>query len=136
MNLHEWITSRVDAVERLARETEGGTTETALRRCEADRRILARHKLNPNAHWYEATMCDGCGWQGDPDYPATDNINDCPELLDLAHAHGFTETDLAALDRPEMKRPEAGPVVGYATIAVTPRMTAEQTPATFRKAES
>lgn len=82
-----------------------------LRRCEADRRILARHRLNPDAYWAEAAMCAGCGTEGEMDYPVTDNLNDCPELLDLAYAHGLTEEILATLDRPqEGERPEpAGP---------------------------
>ncbi len=78
-----------------------------LRRCEADRRILARHRLNPHAIWYEAAKCDGCGTEGEMAYPVTENPNDCPELLDLAHAHGLTEEILAGLDRPqEGERPE------------------------------
>jgi hypothetical protein len=73
-----------------------------LRRCEADRRILARHRLDPDkAGWSEATMCAGCGTYSDCDWPVTDNLNDCPELLDLAHAHGITDDILASLDRPQ-----------------------------------
>ena len=30
-----------------------------LRRCTADRRILARHRLNPDAYWADAAMCKG-----------------------------------------------------------------------------
>lgn len=78
-----------------------------LRRCEADRRILNRHRLNPDASWYRAAMCEGCGTYGEFDDPETENLNDCPELLDLAHAHGLTEEILAGLDRPqEGERPE------------------------------
>lgn len=82
-----------------------------LRRCEADRRILARHRLNPDAWWAEAAMCDGCGTETEYDYPRIENLNDCPELLDLAHAHGLTPEILATLDRPQDgERPEpAGP---------------------------
>lgn len=72
-----------------------------LRRCEADRRILARHRLNPDAHWTDAAACHGCGTEGEMDYPRTDNLNDCPELLDLGYAHGLTEEILAGLDRPQ-----------------------------------
>jgi hypothetical protein len=84
---------------------------TVLRRCEADRRILARHRLDPDAIWHEAAMCEGCGTEDEMAYPRTENLNDCPELLDLAHAHGITEEILAALDRPqEGERPEpSGP---------------------------
>jgi hypothetical protein len=78
-----------------------------LRRCEADRRILARHRLNPDAYWSEAAMCEGCGTSGDCDDPVTENLNDCPELLDLGHAHGLTEEILARLDRPQKgERPD------------------------------
>lgn len=81
-----------------------------LRRCEADRRILARHRLNPDGYWAEAAMCDGCGTEGEMAYPVTENLNDCPELLDLGFAHGLTEEILATLDRPqEGERPEPGP---------------------------
>lgn len=80
---------------------------TVLRRCEADRRVLARHRLDPDAYWADAAMCEGCGTEGEMDYPVTENLNDCPELLDLAHAHGLTPGILAGLDRPqEGERPE------------------------------
>jgi len=78
-----------------------------LRRCTADRKILARHQLDPDAIWYEAAMCKGCGTYGDMETPVTENLNDCPELLDLAHAHGLTPEIRATLDRPqEGERPE------------------------------
>lgn len=78
-----------------------------LRRCNADRKILARHQLDPHAIWYEAAMCEGCGTEGEMAYPVTENLNDCPELLDLAYAHGLTPAILATLDRPqEGARPE------------------------------
>lgn len=81
-----------------------------LRRCAADRKILARHRLNPGAYWYDAAMCDGCGTEGEMGYAVTENLNDCPELLDLAEAHGLTSEILAGLDRPqEGERPEPGP---------------------------
>ncbi|MFI2632599.1 DUF6221 family protein [Streptomyces collinus] len=88
-----------------------------LRRCEADRRILARHRLDPDAVRYEAAMCDGCGTEGEMAYPVTENLNDCPELLDLAYAHGLTDEILATLDRPqEGERPEAGPGMGIPDV--------------------
>lgn len=84
--------------------------EAELRRCAADRKILARHDLDPNACWADAAMCAGCGTEGEMGYAVTDNLNDCPELLDLGHAHGLTLEILAALDRPqEGERPESGP---------------------------
>lgn len=91
----------------------------ARRRCEADRRILARHRLAPDAAWYEAARCEGCGTYGEFDDPETENLNDCPELLDLAYAHGLTPEILAGLDRPQKgKRPErAGPSLVFDAMA-------------------
>lgn len=81
-----------------------------LRRCVADRKILARHRLDPDACWADAAMCEGCGTEGEMGYAVTENLNDCPELLDLAEAHGLTLEILASLDRPERgERPEPGP---------------------------
>ncbi|HUP99279.1 MAG TPA: hypothetical protein VM093_02350 [Aeromicrobium sp.] len=81
-----------------------------LRRCEADRRILTRHYADPRcAHDpVYATACEGCGTYGDNYDPKTDNINDCPELRDLGHAHGLTDEILAGLDRPTP--PERKPI--------------------------
>jgi hypothetical protein len=100
-DLHGWITQQVDETEAEGRVMLIDPTPI-LRRCEADRRILARHRLDPDrAGWSEATMCAGCGTYSDCDWPVTDNLNDCPELLDLAHAHGITDEILATLDRPQ-----------------------------------
>ena len=72
-----------------------------LRRCEADRRILARHRLDPASAQSPAfaAACEGCGHEWVQDYcdPITDNLNECPELLDLAHAHGITPEELSEL---------------------------------------
>jgi hypothetical protein len=88
-----------------------------LRRCAADRRILARHRLDPNAYWADAAMCEGCGTEGEMGYPRTENLNECPELLDLGHAHGLTPEVLATLDRPqEGDRPEPGPGLGVPDV--------------------
>lgn len=123
-DLHAWITAKVDATETAAHKgyafkfvvngsaqaITGTATPPAplaismLRRCEADRRILARHRIDPDsASTDRATACDGCGVEWVQDYcdPFTDNINDCPELLNLAYAHGITREELAALDRPQ-----------------------------------
>lgn len=70
-----------------------------LRRCEADRRILDRHTIDPDRVAFPAA-CNGCG-NDDWGMPNVENINDCPELLDLAHAHGITGEELAQLDRPQ-----------------------------------
>ncbi|MFE5958887.1 DUF6221 family protein [Streptomyces rubiginosohelvolus] len=88
----------------LADHVAANDPATVLRRCEADRRILARHRLDPNFP-YE-TACYGCGTYGDLDLSNTDNLNDCPELLDLAHAHGITPDVLAGLDQPQSPEPK------------------------------
>jgi hypothetical protein len=113
-DLHGWITQQIDTIEREQRDgkvvldeagrydhTEFTNDPALLRRCEADRRILARHRLNPDAIWYEAPMCEGCGTEDEMAYPRTENLNDCPELLDLGYAHGLTPEILATLDRPQ-----------------------------------
>ncbi|WP_329215253.1 DUF6221 family protein [Streptomyces sp. NBC_01485] len=107
-----------------------------LRRCEADRRILARHRLDPGAAGTDrAAACDGCGveWVQDCCDPVTDNLNDCPELLDLAHAHGLTDEILTSLDRPQP--PESKPSIRsrYANggILTTP-ITTSDIPAALR----
>lgn len=117
-----------------------------LRRSEADRKILARHTLDPEATWYEAAMCRGCGDYGEQGYPYTENLNDCPELLDLAYAHGLTPEILASLDRPqEGDRPErTGPSLipdalaeAFSTAmlnAMTTRLVAANTPSPTAKA--
>lgn len=80
-----------------------------LRRCEADRRILARHRK-----WAQSSYCEAC------DQDLTTNLNDCPELLDLGHAHGLTDEILAGLDRPQPPerkpaRPDGPSLLGSAT---------------------
>lgn len=99
-DLHGWITQQIDAAESYARDHILNPVN-ALRRCEADRRILNRHRIDPDASWYRAAWCEGCGTYGEFDDPETDNLNDCPELLDLAHAHGLTPEILTTLDRPQ-----------------------------------
>jgi hypothetical protein len=162
VNLHEWITLRVEQVEAEHRSVvlipqgggrpitgaitevlpvDGGieltvtpgkpATAAVLRRCEADRRILARHKLPEPGDW-TYPGCAGCGTTGEFDDIVTDNINDCPELLDLAHAHGITPEELAALDR--IERVGVVPVVPFPRMAVTPAMTTDQIPAALRGA--
>lgn len=159
MDLHTWITARVEAADAAARaslighsiafapndgsrivsgtitnveqgpngaeytftEYEPPSTtpvpfeqaNAAMRRCEADRRILARHRLAEWA-WAHEAPCHGCGTAGDCDDPVTENLNDCPELLDLAHAHGITEQELAGLDRPQPpERKSSGQRIGH-----------------------
>lgn len=84
--------------------------DNVLRRCTADRKILARHRLATEWTWSHDAPCHGCGVMGDCDDPVTDNLNDCPELLDLAHAHGITDEITAGLDEPQMPpRPDYKP---------------------------
>ncbi|MFD7109161.1 hypothetical protein ACFWAF_03090 [Streptomyces microflavus] len=110
MDLHTWITQQVDETERLIEEGEFPPSQDAgvRRRCEADRRILARHRLDSDAAESRlfATACEGCGTQGECFDPVTDNVNDCPELLDLAHAHGISPDVSAGLDRPQPPEPQ------------------------------
>lgn len=104
MDLHAWLSTRVDAIERLTETAnDPELVASTLRRCDADRRILARHNVDPSkaAGRLWATACHGCGYYGACDDPVTENISDCPELLDLAHAHGLNAEEMAGLDRPE-----------------------------------
>ncbi|GGV45721.1 hypothetical protein [Streptomyces spectabilis] len=105
MDLHAWITQQVDRVEQLLDEYEWppSQSESVRLRCEADRRILTRHTLDLDCTYEPA--CKGCRTYGDQDMAWTDNLNDCPELLDLAHAHGITDKILASLDRPPPPKP-------------------------------
>ena len=135
MDLHAWITQQVDATEA---EAHSVLIDPApiLRRCEADRRILARHRLDPAAaNTTRAAACDGCGVEWVQDYcdPITETVNDCPELLDLAHAHGITPEILAGLDRPQP--PEPKPTtgrLGLADILATRPITTSDVPEALR----
>lgn len=105
-----------------------------LRRCEADRRILARHRLATEWTWALDPACHGCGTSGDCDDPVTDNVNDCPELLDLAHAHGITDEILAGLDRPQAPelKPRTGGRLGLGDILATLPITTSDVPEALR----
>jgi hypothetical protein len=88
-----------------ARHIAAHNPASVLRRCEADRRILNRHTLD-RTNYYEPA-CYGCRTYSDQEMAYTDNLNECPELLDLAYAHGLTPEILATLDQPETPtRPE------------------------------
>ncbi|MEV7492171.1 hypothetical protein AB0O08_15630 [Streptomyces anulatus] len=91
-----------------------------LRRCEADRRILSRHRA-----WPQSPYCEAC------DQDLTTNVNDCPELLDLAHAHGITPDVLAGLDRPSPPEPKpaTGPQLAH---WLTPPITTSDVPEALR----
>ncbi|MGW7087524.1 hypothetical protein ACWGH2_29065 [Streptomyces sp. NPDC054871] len=125
MDLHAWITQQVDTVERDARYSldefmffdcgdqavadhymRAGSPEAVLRRCEADRRILARHRVATEWSWAHEAPCHGCGTEGHCDDPVIENNNDCPELLDLGRAFGLTDDILAELDRPQPPEPK------------------------------
>jgi len=158
MDLHAWITQQVDkAADRpphdvdcdslpKARSCCGeaecycghddtfpcdcGTPAAILRRCEADRRILARHRLDPNVTYEPA--CEGCGTYGDMGMSSVDNLNECPELLDLAHAHGITPEILAGLGRPQPpeRKPHTGPRLTH--WPATPPITTSDVPEALR----
>lgn len=133
MDLHTWITQQVDETEAEGRVMLIDPTPI-LRRCEADRRILARHRLDPDAvNTARAAACDGCGVEWVQDYcdPIVDNLNDCPELLDLAHAHGITPDVLAGLDRPTPPdpKPATGPQLAH---WLTPPITTSDVPEALR----
>jgi hypothetical protein len=131
MDLHTWITQQVDRVEAAALELAINPA-AVLRRCEADRRILARHRLDIDQTAFTAA-CKGCdldSWG----LPNVENVNDCPELLDLAHAHGLTDEILAGLDRPQAPEPEPRTErrLGLADILATPPITTSDVPAALR----
>lgn len=138
MDLHAWITRQVERTEVLIGEGEWppSQSEGVRLRCEADRRVLARHRSDPNADGVHAVACDGCGYEWVQDYsdPFVDNLNDCPELLDLAHAHGITPEILAGLDRPQAPepKPRAGRRLGLADIVATQPITTSDVPAALR----
>jgi hypothetical protein len=75
-----------------------------LRRCAADRKILAEHR--PHGGKWEPYACEGCGMDGgDCADWMVEHVNDCPTLLALAEGYGLTGEQRAVLDRPEPERP-------------------------------
>jgi hypothetical protein len=115
MDLHAWITQQVDHVERSIEDDCIPSDQAApiLRRCEADRRILARHRLDPDDEWgwISDPGCHGCGVMGDCDDPVTDNLNDCPELLNLAQPTASptrSSPDSTDARRPSRHQPSSG----------------------------
>jgi hypothetical protein len=152
MDLHAWITQQVDNRERIAlkartdvaallasgdidnrfaeRHIAANDPATVLQRCEADRRILARHRRDPDCLAWAS--CKGCG-NDDWGLPKDDNLNDCPELLDLAHAHGITPEILAGLDRPQPPEPKRDINERYANGGIlTPPITTSDVPEALR----
>jgi hypothetical protein len=56
-----------------------------LREVEAKRRVLDRHHAGVRyEHDRHVRQCIGCGTEGEFDDPVTEDINDCPELRDMA----------------------------------------------------
>mgnify|MGYP001608697000 CR=1 FL=1 len=79
---------------------------TVLRRCAADRKILAVHA--PAGTKWDPYACNGCGVDSEYGHEV-DHTNDCETLQALAEGYGLTEEQRAQLDRPEAERPEPGP---------------------------
>lgn len=112
--------------------------DTVLRRCEADRRILNRHRLDPDVTYEPA--CKSCGTYGDFGLSNVDNLNDCPELLDPAHAHGLTDEILAGLDQPQPPEPKPHAKTAHtpaearriAQLIATPPITTSDVPEALR----
>ncbi|MFF3151858.1 DUF6221 family protein [Streptomyces sp. NPDC057910] len=95
-----------------------------LRRCAADRRILARHRAAPDdTDTMKDRTCQACNYYNRigmmPIRLAVD-LADCPELLDLARAHGITDEVLASLDRPRRSPIEAWARNPYTAVADVP----------------
>ena len=110
-----YITEKISSGERHeadARHIGEHDPAAVLRRCTADRKILARHLRDPDCLAWAA--CKGCG-NDDWGLPNVDNLNECPELLDLAEGYGLTPEILATLDQPETparpERPDIPPPV-------------------------
>jgi len=134
MDLHAWITQQVEQVELLLDENEwpSSQTEGVRLRCDADRRILNRHRLDPAFPAF-AGACEGCGLD-DWGLPSIESVNDCPELVDLAHAHGITPEILAGLDRtqPPEPQPRDSGRLSLGDILATPPIIPSQVPAALR----
>jgi hypothetical protein len=127
-----WSTSPAHSPE--ADHIEANDPAAVLRRCEADHRILAIHCSEGVGY---SAACGGCGTEGDCDDWVSENLNDCPILLALAHAHGITPAILAGLDRPQPSEPDDGLPAdfGYTmriTQYPTPPITTSDVPAALR----
>jgi hypothetical protein len=82
----------------------GNDPAAVLRRCAADRKILAIHSYAGGNSW-DQYACHGCGYD-DTGY-LVDHANDCETLLALAEGYGLTEEARAQLDRPAWERQPA-----------------------------
>lgn len=61
-----------------------------LREIDTKRRIMARHKpVGPDRlrRVRDELNCEGCGWEGELGDPVTEDIDECPELRDLASVY-------------------------------------------------
>ncbi|MFI2081438.1 hypothetical protein ACH43Y_13960 [Streptomyces rubiginosohelvolus] len=110
MDLHTWITQQVDETERLIEEGEFPPSQDhgVLRRCEADRRILARHAPQHDGTAFpEGQQCRTCSQDGGDGYQYLVPYP-CPTITDLAHAHGYVEHEatppITTRDVPEALR--------------------------------
>lgn len=56
----------------------------ALAECRVKRALLEIHRRNPGRDAINPDHCEGCGYQGDIDWPITERIDNCPELQILA----------------------------------------------------
>lgn len=120
--LHAWITEEIEKLEAAAKPSVGlGTcptsghceaecyhpeglptndSETVLRRCAADRKILAAHPyttqvINPSYGPHSAGFgCETChDWDGVPE-----GRGNCPTILALAEAYGLDDEDNADVE--------------------------------------
>lgn len=120
-DLHGWITQQINAVEETARRAldefvyfdvadehvaehyqQAGSPAAVLRRCTADRKILAIH--TPAGGTWDPYACDGCGIDSEYGHEVR-HTNDCETLQALAEGYGLTVEQRAELDRPEPERP-------------------------------
>jgi hypothetical protein len=108
-NLGYYITEKISSSERHeadAHHIAAHDPAAVLRRCEADRRILARHEPQPNGTGFDdGWQCQTCSADGGDGYQYLVPYP-CPTIEDLAHAHGITPNVLAGLDPP--RAPEEG----------------------------
>ena len=106
-DLHGWITQQIDRAEQYARDgrpvldDHGRYLHTehlpapeqaaVLRRCEADRRILARHRPQPDGSGFpDGKHCQTCSQDGGDGYQYLVPYP-CPTVLDLADGYGRTK---------------------------------------------
>jgi hypothetical protein len=104
-----YITEKISSGERHeadAHHIGANGPDIVLRRCETDRRILARHTPQPNGTGFEdGWQCQTCSVDGGDGYQYLVPYP-CPTVEDLAHAHGITPDVLAGLDHPRPPEPK------------------------------